>query len=196
MPLPLNPTPAQPPIPTPAPALAPTPPHLSSKPWPEPPEPLSPDLTQVLLLPPSCAHPGAPTQLAEAWCSSAAAEAAGATGLAEFPFAPSPALLRRVAAVGGYLFCLRPLGNEDGWAVGARGGEAAEGRCLALFLPPGWLHWLVGDGATCRAAAALSSGGVAPPQGAHGWHALFGGSFFPSCHEAHAKRGSPRPRHS
>ena len=190
----------------------------------------------MLLLPPSCAQPGAPTQLAEAWRSGTAAEAeaaeaagaeaagaeAAAGGLAEFPFVPSAALLRRIAAAGGFLFRLRPIRSErsgeksgersgeihseGGRAEGmnARGGgeaaeaveaaEAAEERCLALFLPPGWLHWLVGDGAARPAAAALGSGAAPPipmPHGAHGWHALFGGSFFPDCHEAHAARGSP-----
>ena len=67
--------------------------------------------------------------------------------------------------------------------------------------PPGWLHWLVGDGAAYPAAtpSALGDGTAppaVPPHVAHGWHALFGGSFFPDCHEfdAHATRGLPRPQ--
>ena len=50
----------------------------------------------------------------------------------------------------------------------------ADGRSLALFLPAGWLHWLVGDG---RGVEGDDGGGSA-----HGWHALYGGSFFPDYH--------------
>ena len=250
--------------PFPASTLPPSRPPLPRPPAPPcapPPGPSPPKPTQVLLLPPSCAQPGAPTQLSDAWrCGTgeaaaaakakamaageaaanaeaeaeaeaveaagaaaeeeaaaevaAAEEAEAAAGLSEFPFAPSAALLRRVAAAGGYLFRLRPIRNRirsetrsetrsgGGQAAGMNGcgggeeaeaaeaAEAAEGRCLALFLPPGWLHWLVGDGAARPTAAVLGSGAAAQtpqPHGGHGWHALFGGSFFPDCHVARGR---------
>ena len=109
---------------------------------------------RVLLLPPCCAQPGAPTTLGDAWRDE----------LECFPLAPPPALLRRIAAAGGFLFSLRPLSE-------------AEGRGLALFLPAGWLHWLVGGGGN-ESAAAVEDEQSARDHG-HGWHALFGGSFFP-----------------
>ena len=55
-------------------------------------------------------------------------------------------------------------------------GAASLGDFAAAHLPAGWLHWLVGDG-----------DGDAAPAAPHGWHVLFGGSFFPDCHEAHGE---------
>ena len=113
----------------------------------------------VLLLPPACARPGEPTKPDDAWADVAAS----------FPFAPPPATLRRLVEAGGFLFRMRAVSEADG-------------RSLALFLPAGWLHWLVGDG---RGDDGDDGGG-----GAHGWHALYGGSFFPDCHVPGADAGA------
>ena len=109
----------------------------------------------VLLLPPACAKPGAPTMPDDAWADVAAS----------FPFAPTPATLRRIAEAGGFLFRMRAVSE-------------AEGRSLALFLPAGWLHWLVGDGRGDGSEVVAGE----ESSSAHGWHALYGGSFFPDCH--------------
>ena len=76
------------------------------------------------MLPPSCAAAGAPDVCS--WFGDSD----------PFPFVPTPELLRRVAAAGGYLFTMEPLALSD---------DGAESEGLAVFPPAGWFHWLVGD---------------------------------------------------
>jgi len=142
----------------------------------------------VMLLPPTCAEPwllagGAPPK-AEAVQAlvqlSAEGEAVAGTakrGAGEcawfgdddvFPKEPSPQLLGRIASVGGYFFSLHsaeaPSGREESPDC-----EEAEGAVLALFIPAGWFHWLLGEG---------------------DWHCIFGGSFFPTAQIGGAALGA------
>ena len=94
-----------------------------------------------------------------------------------FPKSPPADLLRRIALVGGYFFSMhasnidiaedvhgQPRVHDDNHKSRASGGDYPcldmhdDGAVLALYIPAGWFHWLLGDS---------------------DWHVIFGGSFFP-----------------
>lgn len=102
----------------------------------------------VLMLPPSCAAGS---------CDSCSWFGDGD----DFPLSPSPELLRRLVAAGGYLFSMEPL---TPWRADADDENGDEVEGLALFTPAGWFHWLVGD---------------APANSHDDWHVVFGGSYPP-----------------
>ena len=106
----------------------------------------------VLMLPPSCAA---------ASCDSCSWFADGDA----FPLSPSPELLRRLVAAGGYLFSMEPLASSQ------TDDDDDEVEGLALFTPAGWFHWLVGD--------APANNTAAETEALDDWHVVFGGSYPP-----------------
>ena len=84
---------------------------------------------------------------------------------ARLPARPEPADLEAVVHAGGYWFDVaakkteEEAEGEEEEEESGESGEEEEEENMALFLPSGWWHWLVGD---------------AP------WHVAWSGSIFPA----------------